>query len=225
MKFNSILIAAVVTALPIVANASPLVNISILGSTDGGNTWSSSISAPSGTTVKIEVVEVLAQPVTSNTHATTTSLNPATDGVNSLAYGLTDSTDGTFGGDFALLNGWNGGSGASAGTVGPHTLSAARPIQAPGVFVGAVSPSVIETGSFTVGDTGPETVTGAYNNSVGSTFKINGGSLKPISGTTEASADPYVGFAPLAINAAPEPTSMAVLGFGVAGLLARRRRA
>lgn len=220
------------------AKGAALVNLQILGSTDGGSTYSSSLTVNPGQTIAFEVVGQIAPLGTSNTRSpatTITSLVPGTDGINSLAFNLNDSDSGTFNTGLALGSGWNGGSGFGVGSVNGNTLTDVRPIQAPGVFVGATASSIILTGTFTAGTlASPETLGGSWatTGTTSGSFKVNGGaSSKIVSTTTEGSTDPFIGFSALTLTtgeASPVPSPAVVpasiLLAGMFGLLRLKRR-
>jgi hypothetical protein len=226
---HKLVFAAASLTLASALNAAPQINLSILGSKDGGSTYSSNVDVVPGQLVLFEVVGQLAPAGTVNSHGNTTSLVSGTDGINSLSFNLNDSDGGAFS-NLQFVNGWNGGSGFSTGTVNGSTLTDVRPIQSPGVFVGSTSPSVILTGSFTAGNFSgfsTETLSGSWatTGTTSGAFKINGGTNKIITTTTEGSTDPFVGFSTLTLaTPTPEPGSIALAGLASLGLLSRRSK-
>jgi hypothetical protein len=224
VRILAVLIAAfsACTAVPI--EAAPIFNVQIFGSSDGGATFTNSVVAGSGTTIQFEVVGQLNTTGTSNTQSGTKTLTSevaGTDGANSLGFDLANSGTGTFSG-LALGSGWNGGSGQSAGTVSGSVITGVRPIQAPGVFVGINgSPSVILTGSYTVGT--PGTI-GALESASGSLKFNNGSGSALVSSTDSTKTDPYIGYSTMTVALAPEPSTLGLLSMGAFAVLLRRRR-
>jgi hypothetical protein len=137
----------------------------------------------------------------------------------------------------ALRNAWGDGTGASPGSLAPRTpgglndLAGIRPIHTPGTFT-AVDPEVILQGStFTVSSVGSGNATGTVTPMWGTAsgaMRINGAGQIFITAAGQSGADPLVGFTPLTVAAAiPEPSTIALVGMGLLGLVAvaRRRRA
>jgi hypothetical protein len=222
--------------------AAPLVQVSILGSTSANGPFSSTLSIAPNTTYYFEVVERLAPVGTTNTHGNITSIDPSTnkDGINSTSInlaasaanitfnsqGLTLASSGT---TPAAIADWNGSSSAAVGTVGANqtTITGIRGIHAAGVFNAADGNDVVEFGTFSViaAPSGTTMINGAFGGT-GSTGRANGTTKSIIiSTTTEASADPYVGYNPLELDvvAAPEPGCLGLLAVGGVALLRRRR--
>ena len=230
------------------ANAAPLVNLSILGSTSQTGSYSSSLSnLTNGETIWVEVVGQLAPVGTVDGTHTITSLNTATDGITSLSFSLTG-TPGTVFDSSALANStsavpttglntsighsaidWSSANG-NAGTINSASVTNIRP-SINGTDAGTVVTSdVIWEGSLTI-ENGTTTVTGAWGSTTGG-FKYNGGTSGLISGTTEGSANPNVGYSALTLNEAessPVPAPSVLGGFaavlaimGVFGAARRR---
>jgi hypothetical protein len=238
---HGLLIAAAAAALPGLVKAAPLVNLQIMGSSDQGKTYSSTMQVVAGQTYDFEVIGQLAPVGTTNGSTTITQEVAGSDGIGSLSFNLIDSgANGlqiSFGSDAAVVGTFAAGTGARPGTLAStnggtnNELSANRPVNPNGTF-NAIngSPLVVETGSFTANSG----ANGASSSLIGtfagalSGIKINGGASKPITSGTESGADPMESIAPLDLTTAgssvPEPASMAVFGVGMLGLLARRRR-
>jgi hypothetical protein len=230
------------------ANAAPLVNLSILGSTSQTGSYSSSLSnLTNGETIWVEVVGQLAPVGTVDGTHTITSLNTATDGISALSFGLTGTagtvfdtaalassmsqvpTTGTNTTGGAAIN-WASGSGSSAGTIANNQVTGIRPTIS-GTDAGTVVTSdVIWEGSLTI-ENGTTTVTGAWGSTTGG-FKYNGGTSAIISTSTEGGSTPYVGYSTLTLNEAessPVPAPSVLGGFaavlaimGVFGAARRR---
>jgi len=167
------------------------------------------------------VIDQIAPVGTADGSHTITSLNPAKDGINSLSFNLLDPATSTLPISFAtptLAAPWAVGTSAKPGTpqsVGGGTnneISTARPIQAPGVFSGALSPVLIESGSFVVDSSVPQAgitqVTGSFAGAT-SSIKINGGSVFIISSNTESSSAPIMGIARLTLSLQTLPSWLA----------------
>ncbi len=220
--------------------AANLATISMEGRPAGSSgPWLTSMQVAPGDVIEYRLVADMAPVGTTNGSLTINSL--ANSGLQALSLAITQNPSDGIQVDFndpipaaqALRNGWGDGTGASPGALAPRTpggldnLNAIRPIHSPGVF-SAVDPEVILQGStFTVttatGGTG--TVTPTWGTGSGA-LRINGTGQSFITAAVQNGADPLVGFAPLTLAAIPEPSTIALVGMGVLGLVAvaRRRR-
>jgi hypothetical protein len=213
---HSILAAAVALYTANSAKAAFFVDVQVLGNTNGGSTYSSSVNVTPGQTVFYEVVEQLAAPGVSNTikgYTLGTQVS-GTDGVNSLSLNLNDA-DGAILSTPTLVNGWSGANGTSPGSVSGESITGINAAQGAGVFVGATSPSQILTGSFVAGSSATDKFSGSWN--FGGAGGGTGGvkvltttgskslSLGGAPGASEASADPYVGYSPLTLFTGSSP--------------------
>jgi hypothetical protein len=247
MKMSKKLLAAVAAAalLPCgIASAAPFIDVQILASSDGGNTFTSTLQAQAGQTYQFEVVGQLAPVGTTNTNGTgrtITSEVAGTDGIGSLSFNLANSAGDPVQINFntaALQGTFTAGTGAAPGTLQNSTtgqptagqnneIAGSRPVNGNGVLTNINGqPGVIESGTFTVESGSGATTVGGSFAGVNGGFKINDGSNVFYSSTTEAGTDPFFGYAPLTVttSSVPEPASMAVFGLGAAGLLMRRRK-
>jgi len=223
------------------ASAGPLITLSVEGSTSPSGPFSSSLTVEADTTYYYEVLATISPVGTTDGTHTINSLVAGVDGNNSLSFNLNDTgttpvpisiSTGT------LMNGYQDGTGAQGGTPSGNNLDTARPIQSPGVFVGvpmldAPAPVVVMAGTFTTGATvtGTNSVLNGSFAGATSSIKINDGGVVIISSSTEASANPIVGYAGLTLNtgssgAVPEPSGISLMGLGLAVvvLTAVRRR-
>ena len=220
--------------------AANLATISMEGRKAGtSDPWVSALTVAPGDVIEYRLRADMAAEGTSNGSNTINSL--AGSGLQSLSLAITQNPSDSIQVDFndpipaaqALTNGWGDGTGASPGALAPRTpggldnVSAIRPIHSPGTF-SAVDPETILTGStFTVvsatGGTG--TVTPTWGTASGA-MRINGAGQIFITAAGQNGADPLVGFAPLTLAAIPEPSTIALVGMGLFGLVAvaRRRR-
>ena len=244
LKRKSVLAGAalVAAAWATPAHAAPFITLSLQGRVTGsGDPFSSTVVVSSSSqSIDYQLVADMAPTGTTNaqsTGRTITSLTAGTDGANSLkvdAFELaTDTSQVSFTAAGALQNGWGAGTGAIGGTPTARAggtgndLLAIRPVQAAGVFT-SIDPTVVMTGTFNTTTLGnaDSLVRVRWSTAAGNTgsLKINGSTTVFLSGTSEAAADPFVGYTPLTLTV-PEPASLSMLGMAAVGLLARRRKA
>lgn len=206
------------------ATAAPIVNLTVLGNTDGSANYSSTVTASPGATVYFKVVAELAPIGTTNTQLGTAVTSET--GINAVRFNILGPVSGVVGtfGTKALDAAWAAGTGANAGSVVGNDVTNIFAAQSAGVYVGVNgSPSTVLTGQFSVSAVTTEGLLSLSKYStMGGSFKVNGG-VKFISNVTESNADPYVGYTGLTL-AVPEPTSMGLLGLGSLALLHRRHK-
>jgi autotransporter-associated beta strand protein len=175
------------------AQASPLFNIEVLGSTSQDGTYSSTLpSVAPGTTIYFKVVGQSAAANTTNAN-TTFEPNGTSDSITSLPTFAISDGNGTF--DSSSLGALDGGTGANAGTTGSNSLTI-RAIA--GSRVADDSQLVIDSGSFTTGSANA-VVTPVDLLTIGGTVS---GSIAPAGHpifvySSETSSAPYLSFAPL----------------------------
>jgi hypothetical protein len=214
----------------------------------GTTDWSSSLIVAPGDVIEYRIRADLADVGASNTQGTTTRTitSTANSGFNSLSLQITQDASAPIQVDFnpplsdpnnlaSLRNGWAGGIGPNAGMPTPRTgtpndnLTGIRPIQASGVFVG-VDPQEVSMGNtFTVAAAplGATTVLSPSWGGGSGSLRINGAGSVFMANNTETTADPIIGYRGLTLSAIPEPSTIALVGMGLIGLVAvaRRRRA
>jgi len=226
-----------VAAIGLTAEAGPLVDVQILGSTTYSATasgYTSTVIASPGTTVYY-AAEVQSKGIgAQNGSKTISTITYGTDGILSLSFNLNVSS-GTFNSDSAVQapftdsgsNVYNNGSVTNSGStlsgvVGSiNTQTGDKP---QGVSSNnAPTLALVQLGSLVDGSTAPSYVTGAYSTTSG-VFKINNGQAVNGNSVTVSSGDPsgYYEFDELTI-AAPEPASLGLLAFGGLALMRRRR--
>jgi len=227
--------------------AAPLANVYLEGRIQGTTGWSSGpLTVAPGNVVEYRIGADMAPLGTANAMGTINSL--ANSGLQSLTLAVTQAPSDGIQVDFnappdaatGLRNGWGSGTGASTGLLKPRTpgglddVRSIRPIRAPGTF-SAVDPEVImEGGSFvvtaapvggsaTILPAWSETSTGAAGSGA---MRINGAGQLFLTTANQNGADPLVGFSGLSLVVIPEPSTIALVGVGLVGLVAfaRRRR-
>jgi hypothetical protein len=243
--FCPALVGTLVLAAWASVQAAPLAIITMEGRKVGTTAWLTTIpDVGVGDVIEYRLLGDLAPVGTVNVGGTINSTGGS--GLQSLSLAINQSAGDGIQVDFndplpgaqALRNGWGDGTGNSPGALSPRSngldnLGAIRPIHTPGVY-SAVDPEVLLQGStFTVaslsGPTATGTVTPTWGPASGA-LRINGaGQVFLNNGTNghfQQGPDPAVGFAPLTLQAIPEPSTIALAGLGLVGLvaLARRRR-
>jgi hypothetical protein len=214
MKFSRILAALAVAAVAGMASsvkASPLINLQILGSTDGTN-YSSNLTVASGQTVFYEVVGTIAPASTSNSQSSLTvaTAQNSTDGIGGLNnFSLNDLASQLMAAG-ALQSGYDGGTGHSAGTAN-GSISGIIALLATGTaYQGGSANVTIYSGSFTAGTFATDTISGSGPSTFNAKINTTSGD-KNLVNKANGSTDPYVGIASLGlsegeVSPVPSPT-------------------
>lgn len=221
--------AAATVAIPLAAEAAPLITIKMLTTTDASNV--NVTAADAGTLVNFKLVAFYSDIGTTNVNgATTRTLNSltASDGLQSTRFNIFQSTTNTsqidFDGPITLDPFYTGGTGAGGGTVdargnGSDNLVNIQAVGAPGTYkLGSpvlAGPILIGTGSFRLGTVGAgvssvqmsyassATIGGSIGDfpavSSPGAFRINGGTSVL---TSVSNTDPLIGFQALTITGA-----------------------
>jgi hypothetical protein len=229
---NLLLAAITVLGMETAAHAAPFVDVTVLGSPNGTSNWSANLTVTPGETVYYEVNAIVAGANTSNTQSGKTFVlgtqTSGSDGISSLALALSDTLGTTL--SPTLASAWSGITGAGP-TTGGYKVGPAV-----GSYNGLTT-STIMTGSFTFSqsatsdtlsagnDTQLTGTTGGMEALLSSGFTKSPQTPIQITATSESGADPYVGYTPLALSEAPEPSSVGLLLLGIPFLARRRRQA
>jgi len=231
------------------ANAANLGTLILEGRKQGTTDWLRNITVLPGDVIEYRVLADMA-PVgaTNGTNTITAASTPANSGFNALSLAIAQDAAAPIQVDFraplsdpnnlsSFRNGWADGVGASAGTPTPRAagsqndnMMGIRPIHAAGVFTGFEPAEVVLSGSTFAVVTAPlggSTVLSPTWGTASGSLRINGTTNVFITTTGQAGADPLVGFSGLTLQAVPEPSTIALIGIGLIGLVAvaRRRRA
>jgi len=251
-KLNRALCPVLVGTLVLTAwsavQAAPLGHVILEGRKQGQTDWVRELVVAPGDVIEYRLLADLAPVGTTNGSNTINNTNGS--GFQSLALMIAQDAAAPIQVDFnppladpnplaSFRNGWADGTGAGPGTLAPRAggqgdnLVNIRPVHAAGVFTG-VDPEVIVTGStFNVGTApaGASTVLNpTWNTTTGGpgsgSLRINGAGSIFITAAGQAGADPLVGYQGLTLTAIPEPSTIALVGMGLIGLvaIARRRR-
>jgi hypothetical protein len=233
--------------------AAPLGNVVMEGRKQGETAWATALTVAPGDVIEYRLRADMAALGTSNTQGATTrtitSLTPSSqpqagDGFNSLHVNITQQSSAPIQVSFnaplsdpnglaSFRNGWADGTGASAGTLAPRAggtnndIMGIRPVHASGVFSGIDPEDIVSGSTFQVVTAagGSTVLTPTWGTTSGG-LKINGAAAIFVTSSVQNSADPLVGFSGLTLNAIPEPSTIALIGMGLIGLVAvaRRRR-
>jgi hypothetical protein len=224
--FGVAVVIAAPIIMPTVASADPLISLKILGSTNSSGPFINAVPVSPGQTIYYELVGQIATAGVSNTQSSFTiaASQNSTDGIGGLnGINLADpASELTALG--ALQNGFDQGTGHSAGTVTGGSINGVIGLLGTGVtYVGASSPVVVYSGSFTAGTYANDTISGSGPSTFNARINTTSGD-KNLVNKANGATDPYVGIAPLTLTeSVPEPASISLLA-AVGGALLRRRR-
>jgi hypothetical protein len=243
------IVGTLVLATWATVQAAPLGTISLQGRKAGGD-WSSNLMVAEGEVIEYRIMaDVSPVGTTNGSNSITDASTNANSGFQSLFLQVTQEGNAPIQVNFrpplsdpnglaSFRNGWSDGTGASAGTLTPRAggtnndITAIRPVHAAGVYTGFDAQEVLSGSTFAIA-TAPVGATTVLAPSWKPTapnsgaLRINGAGNIFLNPGSTTGADPVISLQGLTLTTIPEPSTIALVGMGLIGLVAaaRRRRA